>query len=89
MYCLVWLWVAFSLFFSGEILSSILIILLGTVLYFVIFKGFWKRKKKHAATRTSNTSDSNSFWNLYISDSGSDSSSADSDSGGEGGGGGY
>jgi uncharacterized membrane protein YfcA len=90
MYCLFWLWVALGLFISGDILSSGLNLLLGVFLYFVIFTGIWKKNKetkKEAASHSSYSSDSNSFWDLFISDSASDSSSSDG-GGGDGGGGG-
>ena len=91
MYCLFWIWAALGLFFKGDYLSSIFNLLLGIFLYFVIFSGLWKRKRK-AVSKSTHSSDSGSFWDLFISDSASDSASASSSSessgGGDGGGGG-
>lgn len=90
MYCLFWIWVALGLFFKGDYLSSILNLLLGIFLYFVIFSGVWKKKKRKAASNSTHSSDSGSFWDMFISDSASDStgtcSSSDSGGGGDGGG---
>nr|WP_295971680.1 hypothetical protein [uncultured Bacillus sp.] len=85
MYGLFWLWIVLGLLLNGDILSGILNFCLGVILYFIIFSGIWK-KKQRKTTFSSDSSESTSFWDLFISDSSSDSSTADT--GGDGGGGG-
>ena len=86
-YCLFWIWTVLGLFFKGDYVSSLFNLCLGTILYFIIFVAIWKRKG-NAASKSTHSSNSNSFWDLFISDSASDSASSDSSGGGDGGGGG-